>query len=132
MTEEARAELRRGIEGLVRAAGDCESSVRFVPDWPWFNARSVDPDAVAGETHKVEVRVPGYGTLSTLPPLTTAQHLALSVLLGDESVIPQALADMLLDMGHEYATAVAEKARAEEREQLSGRHRRGDPGDKRV
>jgi len=28
------------------------------------------------------------------------------VLLGDEAVLPQALADYLLDQGHEYATAI--------------------------
>jgi hypothetical protein len=43
--------------------------------------------------------------------LTAAQQLALSVLLGDEMVLPQALADYLLDQGHEYATECYEKGK---------------------
>lgn len=49
------------------------------------------------------------------PPLTPAQQLALSVLLNDEAVIPQVLADYLLDHGHEYAVAVAAKGAADGR-----------------
>ena len=55
-----------------------------------------------------------------LPPhteLTTAQQLALSVLVGEpDRVVLSALCDLLIEQGHEYAVAVAEKARREERE----------------
>lgn len=55
------------------------------------------------------------------PPLTPGQLLGLAALLKDEAVTPQVLADFLLDVGHEYATAVAERAAREERERIAER-----------
>lgn len=106
MTDKLRAELRRGIEGVIRLAvaipdPQCRTNGTARENEAWVQAR----------TYK-EFLPPGG-----LPPLTTAQQLALSVLLGEpDTVVESALADMLMDAGHEYATAVAEKARAEERE----------------
>lgn len=100
MTDDTRAELRLIFESVVRAGG-ADTSLREMPGG-------------AGNYHEISVFSPA---VYSHPPLTAAQHLALSVLLGEpDTVIQSALADMLLDMGHEYATAVAERARAEERE----------------
>lgn len=107
MTDENRAELRRGIEAVVRASMVTGCYVSGQPRRETY-------------TGKICADVAVYRNPSQeLPPLTTAQQLALSVLLGDEAVLPQALADYLLDQGHEYATAVAEKARVEERERIA-------------
>ncbi len=110
MTEQNRSELRRGLEAVVRAAMGCTSP-----------AVTVEGPANGHTRFRclVAVREDDFFTAPPPepPPLTTAQQLALSVLLSDEAVSPQALADYLLDQGHEYAVAVAEKARAEEREQ---------------
>ena len=106
MTEETRAELRlkvlrAGIEGIIR---------QDAIGWPWeVKTRApegIEPSEVCATPQP--------------PPLTTAQQLALSVLLGDEAVLPDALADCLIDQGHEYAAAVAEKARREERRRIVG------------
>lgn len=106
MTDENRAELRRVVEALVRRSLCDDATNVYIGsngsgdgDQMYFVTSFKSDESVA------------------LPPLTTAQQLALSVLIGEpDTVIQSALADMLLDMGHEYATAVAEKARAEERE----------------
>lgn len=41
--------------------------------------------------------------------------MALSVIVGDPNTLPQALADYMIDHGHEYATAAYEKGKADER-----------------
>ena len=111
MTDETRAELRRFFAAMVRVA-ECETlTVEVIGSEP-----SGNPWARVSAACQVRESKARPGSAPELPPLTTAQQLALSVLLGDESVLPQALADYLLDQGHEYATAVAERARAEERE----------------
>jgi len=57
-----------------------------------------------------------------IPPLPEGKQFALTVLLAeDDTTIANALADYLLDQGHDYATAVAEKARREEREAIAER-----------
>ncbi len=69
MTDETRNELRKGIEGVLRAVA--------VPD------SSVTTD-VTCRGHDVSVAVfTRMSYLVDLPPLTTAQQLALSVLLGE-------------------------------------------------
>ena len=105
MTEDQVARLRRGFEAiirLVRGNGDPGLAVNTID--PYYPAISVY-DAVKIGNHP-------------LPGLEAKDHLALSVLLGDEAVLPDALADYLLDQGHEYAVAVAEKARREERRRI--------------
>jgi len=121
MTDESRAELRRGLEAVVRAAMDADAEVRSRLNQPWFDSEAADPDAVAGEIHDVGVAVDGFGTLATLPPLTQLQHLALSVLLGDPKVSAAVLIGALEDSGVWPAGAVtelAERVRAEERERV--------------
>lgn len=62
---------------------------------------------------------PNARQFDNLPPLTTAQQLALSVLVGEpDRVVLSALCDLLIEQGHEYGVAVAEKARREERERI--------------
>lgn len=56
-----------------------------------------------------------------VPPLEPDQHLGLSALLRDPDMLPQALADYLLDQGHEFAQACFEKGRAKEREAIADR-----------
>jgi len=74
-----------------------------------------------GWAHFTQVEVSSAARdLDEAPPLTTAQHLALSVLVGEpDAVVLSALCDCLIEQGHEYAAAVAEKARAEERERCA-------------
>lgn len=96
MTDETRSELRRVIEAAVRAGG-ADTSFRELPGG-------------AGNYYELSVF---SAIVFDRPALTSAQQLALSVLLGDESVVPQVLADYLLDQGHEYATACYERGRAE-------------------
>lgn len=88
MTDDTRTELRATVERLVRLA-----------------------NAGVGVTCELrpERRCPPEGT----PPLTTAQQLALSVLVGEpDRAVLSALCDLLIEQGHEYAAAVAEKERA--------------------
>ena len=102
MTDETRAELRRGIELILRSVS------------AGYGVKSGRPAYMlsGGYAHNLYTdRIPNGIECHNFPPLTTAQHLALSVLLGDESVLPQALADYLLDHGHEYATAVRDAER---------------------
>ncbi len=101
MTSENRAELRRGIDAVVRAA---ESAIEI-------RVESHEPEPHHRRRACVTVYQVGTGSPPEPKALTTAQQLALSVLLGDESVLPQALADYLLDQGHEYAVACYENGK---------------------
>lgn len=105
MTDENRAELRRGLEMLVRASARIHAN-----GWPAVNIRTQEyhySDGTPAVTRSVEIDGFHPGT----PPLTTAQQLALSVLLGDESAMPQALADFMIDSGVEYAVECYEKGK---------------------
>ena len=102
VTDETRAELRRGIELILRSVS------------AGYGVKSGRPAYMlsGGYAHNLYTdRIPNGIECHNFPPLTTAQQLALSVLIGDESVLPQALADYLLDQGHEYATAVRDAER---------------------
>lgn len=56
------------------------------------------------------------------PPLDSARQFALDVLLAEsDATIENALADYMLDNGFDYAHAVAEKERKEERERIAER-----------
>jgi hypothetical protein len=111
MDTDTRAELREGVETLVRAAGG--QSRR--------HGRCTVLMSRHGEVGVGQVWQSVYLKLDGEddPPLTPAQQLALSVLLEDEAVFPQVLADYLLDAGHDYTLAVAaraaDEARADER-----------------
>ncbi len=56
--------------------------------------------------------------LTDLPELTAQDVLALNVLLGDPATLPKALADFMIDQGHEYAVECYEKGKADERERV--------------
>jgi hypothetical protein len=134
MTAEDRANLRVGIVGALRAlAGDGVGPVRVEDNSGGrigydqtviFRAVTLTVELAPGDYH---------------PPadfaLTPGQLLGLAALLEDESVTPNVLADYLLDAGHEYATAVAEKAAANERHRIAERlygesaHALARPGD---
>lgn len=94
MSDDDRAELRRGIEAVVRAT-------------------------LAGKTIRLKAGVSGYTTIAgagpfdegAFPALTPFQQMCLSGLLGDTAMLPQALADYMIDIGHEYATACYEKGK---------------------
>ena len=105
MDADTRAELRRGVEVLVRAAG--EQSRRHGRCTVMLS-RHGEPGGQMWQSVYLKLNDD-----TDPPPLSPAQQLALSVLLEDEAVMPQVLADYLLDQGHEYATAVAERAAAE-------------------
>jgi hypothetical protein len=110
MTDEQRAELRRGIEWLVRVVAASQTlshaDIRGSAVMSWRASYSWC------DCHDYQVTARGVSNTATdPPPLTTAQQLALSVLIGDESVTADVLADYLLDQGHEYATACYERGR---------------------
>lgn len=95
MTDDARARLRDGIAWVVRFAAL--------------------PGTVVGHEESefhASVMADNYQSAGPLPELTTAQQLALSVLIGEpDYVIANAMAEHLLDQGHEYATAVLDAER---------------------
>ncbi|MCU0703379.1 MAG: hypothetical protein MUF18_05245 [Fimbriiglobus sp.] len=109
MDADTQAKLRRGIEALVQSAaaqsrehGHCSIEISR-------------HGAAGGQSAWMAVYARLEGQLE-FTPLTPAQQLGLSVLIEDETVLPQALADYLLDYGHEYAEAVRQQARTEERQ----------------
>jgi hypothetical protein len=107
MDADTRAELRRGIEALVReAVGQSRRHGRCSV----LMSRHGEPGGQMWQSVYLKLNDD-----TDPPPLTPAQQLALSVLLEDDAVAPQVLADFLLDDGHEYATAVAERAATEAR-----------------
>ena len=109
MTDETRAELRRGIELILRSVS------------AGYGVKSGRPAYMlsGGYAHNLYTdRIPNGIECHNFPPLTTAQQLALSVLIGDESVLPQALADYLLDQGHEYAVECYERGKRDGGNQL--------------
>lgn len=122
MTDEQLARLRVGFTAVLRVVsaggrvvvndnyGESGEAMRYPGTLPYL--------AVHIGVHWPAIPT-GQG--KRLADLTPAQLLGLAVLLKDEAVIPQVLADFLLDAGHEYATAVAEKARREEREAIAER-----------
>lgn len=105
MTDEQRARLRVGIGEVVRAGLSGQPGVRADPDHSVLSGEAGEPYT------EIAVVVTHPGSHRRYPPLTTAQQLALSVLVGDEGVLPQAIADYLLDQGHEYATAIRQAER---------------------
>lgn len=112
MTEETRAELRRGIENLVRESlrdsADVEATVwgPIVSNGGWSHFTQVEVSSAAID-------------LLDAPPLTTAQQLALSVLVGEpDRVVLSALCDLLIDMGHEYGLECYEKGKREEQDRI--------------
>lgn len=108
MDDDTRVELRRGLEALVRAA---EAQSRR----DGYCSVTVSRSGMAGGGRVWQSVYLKVNDTDDLPPLTPAQQLGLSVLLQDDAVIPQVLADFLLDAGHEYAAAVAAKAAADAR-----------------
>jgi hypothetical protein len=115
VTDEQQAELRRGFEALVRAAsaGWKVSATVTVSDTD--NA----PESMTGFEVKASRKRPGPWAAS---PLTTEKQLALSVLLGDrDAATTAAMIDAMTEAGYldEGAVeAIAERARAEERERV--------------
>lgn len=107
MDADTRAELREGVETLVRAAG---GQSRRQGRCTVLMSRHGEV-GVGQVWQSVYLKLDGEDD----PPLTPAQQLALSVLLEDEAVFPQVLADYLLDAGHDYTLAVAARAAAEAR-----------------
>lgn len=115
MTDEMRAELRAGIDAVVRAASSDVDRVHAT------NSPIRSPqDNIIGQVVAVRVHTRTIdGT--KVPPLTTAQQLALSVLLGDDiplGVLLSACEDAGV-FADGLAGEIAEKARAEERERIA-------------
>ena len=100
MTDETRAELRKVFEAAVRAGG--------------------------ADFHETPGGVGNYYSLSVFAPavyqhpgLTTAQQLALSVLVGEpDGAVLSALCDLLIEQGHEYAVECYEKGKREEQDRI--------------
>ena len=110
MTEETRKELRDGIEAVVRAFGLKDTILVTT-------GAKARPAGHYSDAVEITAYVPDGWTVEQTVGLTTAQQLALSVLVGEpDRVVLSALCDLLIDQGHEYAVAVAEKARRDERE----------------
>lgn len=116
MTDETRAELRRLFTAMVRVAECAELSVEVIGTEP-----SSNPWARVSASCQVRESVARPGSAPELPPLTTAQQLAMSVLLGEP--VPLAVLIGALEDAGMFADgvlqAVADKARAEERNGLA-------------
>lgn len=115
MTDEMWADLRTGIEFVVqvaRAEGGVSHHLEMTTASPDGGIRELRFNFKLWET-----AFTAFGKSFTPPPLNPACILALNVLVGDPTTLPQALADYLLDQGHEYATAVFEKGKAQGREE---------------
>lgn len=116
MTDETRTRLRGVLELLVSYTSRLDGEVRFQTDTGRLGAYVTYTDHVGVQA--VISSTPGQVGAES-PPLTTAQQLALSVLVGEpDRAVLSALCDLLIEQGHEYAAAVAEKARREERERI--------------
>jgi len=115
-------DLRNGIELAIRAeAGGADVLQDYVSTDAAYMTVPRSP-AVRHEWSLRVVQLAPPGGEPALPPLSVEKQFALTVLLGrDDATIANALADYLLDRGHEYATAVAEKARKEEQEAIAER-----------
>lgn len=101
MTEETRAGLRHGFEALVRAAG-----AGWRVEWTATLSEGEylsPPETITGFSVTANRDRPGPWSTKHL---TTAQQLALSVLLEDDAVLPQALADYLQDLGRQPAEVI--------------------------
>ncbi len=127
MTGETLAELRPQFETVVRAA--FAGGHTYTTETPAYVTGERDGRPTLYCIYSAGVAFDGLhwadriaGDLppppAELPPLDPGQQLGLSVLLKDAAVTPQVLADYLLDAGHEYATAVAERAKKEERARI--------------
>lgn len=119
MTEDQREKLRKGFATALRVA-EAGGLIHVTNDYDRLRDtdRTLPYFAVF-----VGVRWPTGTSSNTTPEeFAPAKSLALNVLLGEpDTVIANALADMLLDAGHEYATAIAEKAAREERLRIAER-----------
>jgi ribosomal protein S18 acetylase RimI-like enzyme len=77
-----------------------------------------------GQSVGVEVARGGAGAGDDLPDCKSpdeAQRFGLEVLPGDLTALPDALADYMIDRGFDYAAAVAEAARWDERQGIASR-----------
>lgn len=105
MKPEIRADLRKWFDAGVRMSevfdDFLQSSFDFNNETGLLTVR--DPHGYA---------LPGLDGI-TLPPLPPEKVLALSVLLGDPATLPQALADYLIDIGHDSTVAAYERGKAE-------------------
>ena len=113
MTDETRADWRAALDDLLRQA---------MTDRPFhlvYGRRPHHEYAALTETFVAVVHHDDTADYPEPPPLTTAQQLALSVLLGDDiplGVLLSACEDAGV-FADGLAGEIAEKARAEEREQ---------------
>lgn len=108
MTDETRARLRGAIELLVSYAARLDGEARVQTDSGRLGAYVTYTDHV-GVMVVVSTRPEQLGPPT--PALTPFQHMCLSGLLGDPDQLPQALADYMLDQGHEYAAACYQKGK---------------------
>ena len=106
MTEETRAELRSFITRLIAVAEHDPRAGTVSHYAPSFGQHELvcalrfDPAKVSSE-------------------LSTAQQLALSVLLGEpDRVVLSALCDLLIEQGHEYGVECYEKGKREEQDRI--------------
>jgi len=113
VTDEQRLALRQAVTFAVGCAGG-SPDVRV---WPRLFCSPPPTQVVVG----LGAAGPDGEGLPPPRPLTPTQLLGLAALLEDDTFIPNALADFMLDKGYDYAVAVAEKARKEERECIAER-----------
>ncbi len=110
-------ELRKGITALLRVV---EAGGRLVVNDQDDEYRDTDR-TIPFYAVNVGVRWPVSSSDPPPQPLAPVRLLGLAALLEDEAMLPNALADYLIDQGHGYATAVAEKAARDERERIADR-----------
>lgn len=103
VTDETRAELLRSLEAVMRAA-DHDMVV-------------ATPLRAAGQGYnaaEVTAYIPADVRPADLPELPPEKVFALKVLVGDPASLPQALADYLMDIGHDATMAAYERGKREQ------------------
>jgi hypothetical protein len=106
VSDQQRAALAAGLAAVVRAA----MAGRVGPVYT--------SDAGRGLAERVEEAAHTEAARTADPPLTAGQMLGISAALGGPDAAA-ALADYLIENGLDWAQAVADKARAEERERCA-------------
>jgi len=115
MTDDTRIALRQSLEILFRWA---TAPGAYMRPSELQSDRVEDKNCHMWIEGVVVPLDPDTGSAPDFPPLGATKNFALSVLVGEtDIVIANALADYLLDRGHEYAQACFEKGRAQGREE---------------
>ena len=105
MTDDTRKEFRKAFEMMLRLIAVATEPRIVIDERSRFHR---EPLSITLRDDAPIIRITDH----QLPPLTTAQQLALTVLVGEpDRAVLSALCDCLIEMGHEYAAECYEKGK---------------------